>query len=48
VSSARPIVFLRDVDERGWLTIVRGNPASDLEGLGLALAARVRLTRVAR
>jgi hypothetical protein len=28
-------------DERGWLTIVRGNPASALEGLGLALGATV-------
>ena len=28
-------------DPRGWLTIVRGNPASALEGLGLALAAPV-------
>jgi len=28
-------------DERGWLTIVRGNPASALEGLGLALGAPV-------
>jgi S-adenosylmethionine hydrolase len=35
-------------DERGWLTIVRGNPESALEGLGLALAAPVWLTRVAR
>jgi S-adenosyl-L-methionine hydrolase (adenosine-forming) len=28
-------------DPRGWLTIVRGNPASALDGLGLALAASV-------
>jgi S-adenosylmethionine hydrolase len=28
-------------DPRGWLTIVRGNPASALEGLGLTLAAPV-------
>jgi len=28
-------------DPRGWLTIVRGNPASALDGLGLALAAPV-------
>jgi len=33
-------------DPRGWLTIVRGNPASALEGLGLALAAPVWLTAV--
>ena len=32
-------------DPRGWLTIVRGNPASALEGLGLALAAPVWLTQ---
>jgi S-adenosylmethionine hydrolase len=32
-------------DPRGWLTIVRGNPASALEGLGLTLAAPVWLTR---
>jgi S-adenosylmethionine hydrolase len=32
-------------DPRGWLTIVRGNPASALEGLGLALAAPVWLGR---
>jgi S-adenosylmethionine hydrolase len=32
-------------DPRGWLTIVRGNPASALDGLGLALAAPVWLTR---
>jgi hypothetical protein len=31
-------------DPRGWLTIVRGNPASALDGLGLALAAPVWLT----
>jgi hypothetical protein len=34
-------------DTRGWLTIVRGNPASALDGLGLALAAPVWLTRSA-
>ena len=28
-------------DPRGWLTIVRGNPASALEGLGLSLGDRV-------
>jgi S-adenosyl-L-methionine hydrolase (adenosine-forming) len=32
-------------DPRGWLTIVRGNPASALDGLGLALAAPVWLSR---
>ena len=32
-------------DPRGWLTIVRGNPASALEGLGLSLAAPVWLAR---
>ena len=32
-------------DPRGWLTLVRGNPASALEGLGLSLAAPVWLTR---
>lgn len=32
-------------DPRGWLTIVRGNPASALEGLGLALAAPVWIRR---
>jgi S-adenosyl-L-methionine hydrolase (adenosine-forming) len=31
-------------DPRGWLTIVRGNPASALDGLGLALAAPVWVT----
>ncbi len=31
-------------DPRGWLTIVRGNPASAVEGLGLSLAAPVWLT----
>jgi S-adenosylmethionine hydrolase len=35
-------------DPRGWLTIVRGNPASALDGLGLSLAAPVWLTRSAR
>ncbi|HEX2302597.1 MAG TPA: SAM-dependent chlorinase/fluorinase [Gaiella sp.] len=34
-------------DPRGWLTIVRGNPASALDGLGLAIAAPVWLTRSA-
>ena len=33
-------------DPRGWLTIVRGNPASALDGLGLSLAAPVWLTAV--
>jgi len=33
------------VDPRGWLTIVRGNPASALDGLGLAIAAPVWITR---
>ena len=32
-------------DPRGWLTIVRGNPASALDGLGLAIAAPIWLTR---
>jgi S-adenosylmethionine hydrolase len=32
-------------DPRGWLTIVRGNPGSALDGLGLTLAAPVWLTR---
>lgn len=32
-------------DSRGWLTIVRGNPASALEGLGLTLAAPVWIRR---
>src|SRR5688572_11461539 len=32
-------------DPRGWLTIVRGNPASALDGLGLSLAAPVWLSR---
>ena len=32
-------------DPRGWLTLVRGNPASALEGLGLGLAAPVWLSR---
>jgi S-adenosyl-L-methionine hydrolase (adenosine-forming) len=31
-------------DPRGWLTIVRGNPASALDGLGLAIAAPVWVT----
>jgi S-adenosylmethionine hydrolase len=35
-------------DPRGWLTIVRGNPASALDGLGLSLAAPVWITRSAR
>ena len=34
-------------DPRGWLTLVRGNPASALEGLGLGLAAPVWLSRTA-
>jgi S-adenosylmethionine hydrolase len=34
-------------DPRGWLTIVRGNPASALDGLGLSLAAPVWLSRPA-
>jgi S-adenosylmethionine hydrolase len=34
-------------DPRGWLTIVRGNPGSALEGLGLALAAPVWISRPA-
>jgi S-adenosylmethionine hydrolase len=33
------------VDERGWLTIVRGNPASALEGLGLSPGHLVWITR---
>jgi hypothetical protein len=32
-------------DPRGWLTIVRGNPASALDGLGLALSAPVWISR---
>ena len=32
-------------DPRGWLPIVRGNPGSALEGLGLALAAPVWISR---
>jgi S-adenosylmethionine hydrolase len=32
-------------DPRGWLTIVRGNPASALEGLGVALGDPVWITR---
>jgi S-adenosylmethionine hydrolase len=31
-------------DPRGWLTIVRGNPASALEGLGLAIGTPVWIT----
>ena len=34
------------VDPRGWLTIVRGNPASALDGLGLSIAAPVWITAV--
>ena len=34
-------------DPRGWLTIVRGNPASALEGLGLALGDEVWISRAA-
>lgn len=33
------------VDPRGWLTIVRGNPASALEGLGLGLGDSVWIRR---
>ena len=33
------------IDPRGWLTIVRGNPASALEGLGLATGDPVWVTR---
>ena len=33
-------------DPRGWLTIVRGNPASALDGLGLTLSAPVWISRV--
>jgi S-adenosyl-L-methionine hydrolase (adenosine-forming) len=32
-------------DERGWLTIVRGNPESALEGLGLSLGGLVWISR---
>jgi hypothetical protein len=32
-------------DPRGWLTIVRGNPANALEGLGLALGDPVWISR---
>ena len=32
-------------DPRGWLTIVRGNPASALEGLGLSLGDQVWISR---
>jgi S-adenosylmethionine hydrolase len=32
-------------DERGWLTIIRGNPGSALEGLGLALSAPVWISQ---
>jgi S-adenosylmethionine hydrolase len=34
-------------DPRGWLTIVRGNPASALEGLGLGLGDEVWISRSA-
>ena len=34
-------------DPRGWLTIVRGNPASALEGLGLGLGDEVWISRAA-
>jgi S-adenosylmethionine hydrolase len=34
-------------DERGWLTIVRGNPASALEGLGLSPGHLVWISRSA-
>jgi S-adenosyl-L-methionine hydrolase (adenosine-forming) len=33
-------------DPRGWLTVVRGNPASALEGLGLALGDPVWISRL--
>ena len=33
------------VDPRGWVTIVRGNPASALEGLGLAIGDPVWISR---
>jgi S-adenosyl-L-methionine hydrolase (adenosine-forming) len=32
-------------DPRGWLTVVRGNPASALEGLGVGLGDPVWITR---
>lgn len=32
-------------DPRGWLTIVRGNPASALQGLGLSLGDQVWISR---
>jgi hypothetical protein len=32
-------------DPRGWFTIVRGNPGSALEGLGLALGDPVWISR---
>jgi S-adenosyl-L-methionine hydrolase (adenosine-forming) len=35
-------------DPRGWLTIVRGNPASALEGLGLSLGDQVWISRSRR
>jgi S-adenosylmethionine hydrolase len=34
------------MDPRGWLTVVRGNPASALEGLGLGLGDQVWVTGV--
>jgi len=36
------------VDARGWLTIVRGNPASALDGLGLGLGAPVWIAAAER
>lgn len=35
------------LDPRGWLTIVRGNPASALEGLGVAIGDPVWISRPA-
>jgi hypothetical protein len=32
-------------DPRGWLTVVRGNPASALEGLGVSVDDPVWITR---
>jgi S-adenosylmethionine hydrolase len=32
-------------DPRGWLTVVRGNPASALEGLGVSVGDPVWITR---
>jgi S-adenosyl-L-methionine hydrolase (adenosine-forming) len=36
------------VDPRGWVTLVRGNPASALEGLGLATGDQVWITAAQR